>query len=58
MIQLSVEEQLEELRKRWLESDAKGRKIIELQAKLLKMGVEKKPDTIQLGEEIFGKIET
>ena len=47
----TIDEQLEDLRRRWKTADLKGRKIIEIRAKLLKM---KKPkDTIELAEEIF-----
>lgn len=54
---MTVEEQLAELRTRWLEckskGDLKGMKIIELRAKLLKM---KMNNTILEAEEIFSKI--
>ena len=53
----SIEQQLQQLRDRWLEAkkigDAKSMKIIEIRAKLLKMK-SKETDTVEIAEDVFG----
>ena len=57
-LKLTIEQQLQLLRNRWLVADPKGRKIIEIRAKLLKIYQipKDKPETTEeIAEEVFKK---